>query len=68
MTIRNKGQSKKTEGRTAPKSRGMGRFGRLYPGGGGGGRLQCEMPGCGCWGSKNAPIMKDALCHKTYLY
>ena len=30
-----------------------------------GGRLQCEMPGCVCWGSKNAPIMKDALCQKN---
>ena len=29
-----------------------------------GGRLQYEMPGCVCWGSQNAPIMKDALCQK----
>ena len=28
---------------------------------GGGGRLQCKMPGCVCLGSENVPIMKDAL-------
>ena len=33
-----------------------------------GGRLQYElMPGCVCWGSENAPIMKDAFGgKKTY--
>ena len=36
--------------------------------GGGGGALQYEMPGCVCWGSENVPIMKDALCLKTYSY
>ena len=33
-----------------------------------GGRLQYEMPGCVCWGSENVPIMKEALCQKTYPY
>ena len=25
-----------------------------------------KMPGCVCWGSGNVPIMKDALCQKTF--
>ena len=36
--------------------------------GGGGGGLQYEMPRCVCWGSENAPIMKDALGKKIYPY
>ena len=34
------------------------------PRGGGGRRLQYEMPGCLCWGSEKIPIMKDALGKK----
>ena len=30
-----------------------------------GGRLQCEMPGCVCWGSENVPILKDAVGQKN---
>ena len=30
------------------------------PPGGGGDDSSIEMPGCVCWGSENAPILKDA--------
>ena len=32
------------------------------------GRLQYKMPRCVCWGSENAPIMKDPLVKKTHPY
>ena len=31
------------------------------------GRLQYEMPGCVCWGSKNVPIMEDAFSQTPIL-
>ena len=31
---------------------------------GGGGGLQYRMPECVCWGSENAPIMKDSVGKK----
>ena len=38
------------------------------PGGGGGGRLQYEMPGYVCWGFETIPIMKDAVRYKKHTH
>ena len=36
--------------------------------GGGGGDSSIKMPRCVCWGSKDVPILKDALGKKAYPY